>query len=205
MIPTSLPIHPFLMVAVFGLPLALGIGLSTKRWQPAIIRLAPWSALPALAAVIWVPSDEIVSIPWILLEMHLAMDPTGRLFSTVYFAAVVVVRDIRPKLSGIGSATGTILLFLSSEHVRQLRLDRVPGCRQLLCIFCPHELCILRPGGSQRRQRRLAGRPYLHLFGCHRRNPALYGVPFAEPGPLILCCCRISQTYGQRQSPSVWS
>ena len=80
MIPTSLPIHPLLMVAVFGLPLALGIGLSIKRWQPAIIRLAPWSALPALAAVMWVPSDEIISIPWILLEMYLAMDPTGRLF-----------------------------------------------------------------------------------------------------------------------------
>ena len=77
MIPTSLPIYPFLMVAVFGLPLALGIGLKIKRRQPAIVRLAPWSALPALAAVTWVPSDEIVSIPWILLEMHLAMDLTG--------------------------------------------------------------------------------------------------------------------------------
>ena len=80
MVPASLPIQPFLMVAVFCLPLALGIGLSTKRWQPAIVRLAPWSALPALATVIWMPSDEIVSISWILLEMHLAMDPTGRLF-----------------------------------------------------------------------------------------------------------------------------
>ena len=80
MIPTTLQIHPYLMVAVFGLPLALGIGLSIKRRQPTIIRMAPWSALPALAAVIWGPSDEIVSIPWILLETHLAMDPTGRLF-----------------------------------------------------------------------------------------------------------------------------
>ena len=80
MITTSLSIQTFLMVAVFGLPLVLGIGLSIKRWQPAIIRLAPWSALPALAAVIWVPSGEIVSIPWLLLNMHLAMDPTGRLF-----------------------------------------------------------------------------------------------------------------------------
>ncbi len=80
MIATSLSIHPFLMVAVFGLPLALGIGLSIQRWHQAVIRLAAWSALPALAAVMWMPSDEIVSIPWILLEMHLAIDPTGRLF-----------------------------------------------------------------------------------------------------------------------------
>ncbi len=80
MITTRLSIQTFLMVAVFGLPLALGIGLSIKRWQPTIIRLASWSAFPALAAVIWVPSGEIILIPWILLEMHLAMDPTGRLF-----------------------------------------------------------------------------------------------------------------------------
>ncbi|MGD8296715.1 MAG: proton-conducting transporter membrane subunit [Desulfobacterales bacterium] len=80
MITTSLSIQAFLMLAVFGLPLVMGTGLSIKRWQPAIIRLAAWSALPALAAVIWVPSGEIVSIRWILLNMHLAMDPTGRLF-----------------------------------------------------------------------------------------------------------------------------
>jgi multicomponent Na+:H+ antiporter subunit D len=80
MIATSLSIHPFLMVAVFGLPLALGIGLSIRRWHQAVIRLVAWSALPALAAVVWMPSDEIVSIPWMLLEMHLAIDPTGRLF-----------------------------------------------------------------------------------------------------------------------------
>jgi multicomponent Na+:H+ antiporter subunit D len=80
MIATSLSIHPFLMVAVFGLPLALGIGLSIRRWHQTLIRLSAWSALPALAAVGWMPSDEIVSIPWMLLEMHLAIDPTGRLF-----------------------------------------------------------------------------------------------------------------------------
>jgi len=80
MMPTPLNFYAILMPAVFGLPLALGIGLSIIRWQPAIIRLAPWSALPALAAVLWVPSGEIVSIPWVLLKMHLAMDPIGRLF-----------------------------------------------------------------------------------------------------------------------------
>jgi multicomponent Na+:H+ antiporter subunit D len=80
MIPASSPIHLFLMVAVFGLPLAMGIGLSIIRWQSTMIRLAPWSALPALAAVMGVMSGESVSIPWVLLEMHLAIDPIGRLF-----------------------------------------------------------------------------------------------------------------------------
>jgi len=87
MIPTSSPIHPFLMVAVFGLPLALGIGLSIKRWHPAIIRLAPWAALPALAALAWVTPDQIVSIPWLLLKLHLALDPIGRIF--LFFTSVL--------------------------------------------------------------------------------------------------------------------
>ncbi|MGB7920306.1 MAG: hypothetical protein WCF40_09630, partial [Desulfobacterales bacterium] len=80
MMPSTLNIYPPLMLAVFGLPLALGIGLSIMRWQPTIIRLAPWSAIPALAAVLCVPSDAIESIPWVLLKMHLALDPVGRLF-----------------------------------------------------------------------------------------------------------------------------
>ena len=73
-------VHSALMLAVFFLPLALGIGLPIRRWQPAIIKLAPWSALPALAAVIWVSSGRTIVFPWMLLQMHLAMDPTGRLF-----------------------------------------------------------------------------------------------------------------------------
>ena len=80
MMSTNLPINPILMVAVFFLPLCLGLSLLINRWRPTIIKLAPWSAIPALAAVIWLPSDEMVALPWVLLEMHLAVDSTGRLF-----------------------------------------------------------------------------------------------------------------------------
>ncbi|MEJ2166336.1 MAG: complex I subunit 5 family protein [Desulfobacterales bacterium] len=73
-------VHSALMLGVFFLPLALGIGLPVRRWQPMIVKLAPWSALPALAAVIWESSGRTIVFPWILLQMHLAMDPTGRLF-----------------------------------------------------------------------------------------------------------------------------
>ena len=80
MITSTFDLYPILMAAVFGLPLALALGLSIRRWQPAIVSLVPWSAVPALAAVMWVPSDNMVSAPWVLLDMHLAVDPTGRLF-----------------------------------------------------------------------------------------------------------------------------
>lgn len=80
MISTALDFYPVLMLAVFGLPLVVAMSLSITRWQTMIIRLTPWSALPALAAVAWAPSDAIASISWLLLKVHLGVDPTGRVF-----------------------------------------------------------------------------------------------------------------------------
>ncbi len=77
---SAFDIYPILMPAVFGLPLALALGLSIRSWQPGIVRLVPWSTVPALAALAWVKPDEMVSISWLLLDVHLALDPTGRIF-----------------------------------------------------------------------------------------------------------------------------
>ena len=83
MIPTIIKTSPVLMVAAFTLPLAFGIGLTIRSWQATLIRLGPWSALAAVAAVIGVPTEEAVSFSWLLLKMHLAIDSTGRLFLLV--------------------------------------------------------------------------------------------------------------------------
>jgi formate hydrogenlyase subunit 3/multisubunit Na+/H+ antiporter MnhD subunit len=79
--------YPVLMLAVFGLPLALAVGLPKKSWQAAIIRLAPWTAVPALAALVWPAPDEMVLLPWLLLEVTLALDSTGRIF--LFFTSVL--------------------------------------------------------------------------------------------------------------------
>jgi formate hydrogenlyase subunit 3/multisubunit Na+/H+ antiporter MnhD subunit len=87
MITSAFDIDPILMLAVFSLPLALALGLSIRSLQSGIIRLVPWAAIPALATLAWVGPDEMVSIPWLLLEVHLALDPTGRIF--LFFTSVL--------------------------------------------------------------------------------------------------------------------
>jgi formate hydrogenlyase subunit 3/multisubunit Na+/H+ antiporter MnhD subunit len=87
MITSTFDIDPILMLAVFSLPLALALGLSIRSLQSGIVRLVPWSAIPALAALAWAAPDETVSIPWLLLEIHLALDPTGRIF--LFFTSVL--------------------------------------------------------------------------------------------------------------------
>ena len=69
MITSAFDICPILMLAVFGLPLALALGLSIRTLQPGIVRLVPWSAIPALAALAWVAPDEMVSLSWLLLRV----------------------------------------------------------------------------------------------------------------------------------------
>jgi formate hydrogenlyase subunit 3/multisubunit Na+/H+ antiporter MnhD subunit len=87
MIGSIFNLYPILMLGMCGLPLALAISLLIRSWQPTIIRLVPWSAVPALAALGWMPPDEMVSISWLLLKVHLAVDPTGRIF--LFFTSVL--------------------------------------------------------------------------------------------------------------------
>jgi formate hydrogenlyase subunit 3/multisubunit Na+/H+ antiporter MnhD subunit len=80
MIPSEAIISPLLLAAAIGLPLAIGLGLMIRKWQPLLIRTAPWTALPALGAVVWMAADGAYPVPWLLLEARLGIDPTGRLF-----------------------------------------------------------------------------------------------------------------------------
>ena len=87
MIVNDIGLQSLLMQAIIGLPLVLAISLSYKNWRPAIIRLAPWSAVPSLVAVAMIPSDASVSIQWLLLDANFGLDPTGHLF--LFFTAVL--------------------------------------------------------------------------------------------------------------------
>ena len=82
-------ISPLILAASIGLPVATGLGLLISKWQPLLIRAAPWTALPALASVIWIPAGHTFPVPWLLMEARMGIDPTGRLFlmftSTLWF------------------------------------------------------------------------------------------------------------------------
>ncbi len=118
--------YSLLMLAVFSLPLALALGLSIRSLQSGIVRLVPWSAIPALAALGWLPPDEMVSIPWLLLKVHLAVDPTGRIF--LFFTSVLWL------LAGIYAQSylatdprsRKVLLFLFAEHEWEFWFDNIP-------------------------------------------------------------------------------
>ena len=91
MTPADSMISPLILMAASGLPLATGLALFITRWQPLIIRAAPWTALPAIASVIWTPGGKTYPVPWLLLEAQVGIDPTGRLFlmftSALWFLA----------------------------------------------------------------------------------------------------------------------
>ena len=77
---TNVQITSTLLVVVWALPLALCIALTVKRWESFLLRIAPWSALAAAVAAIGISSEKTISISWLLLEMRLGFDPTGRIF-----------------------------------------------------------------------------------------------------------------------------
>ena len=77
---TNVQITSTLLVVLWALPLALGIALTVKRWESFLLRIAPWSALAAVVAAIGISSEKTISFSWLLLEMRLGFDPTGRMF-----------------------------------------------------------------------------------------------------------------------------
>ncbi len=70
-----------------ALPLALGVALLLRIRQAALTRLNPWSALPALAVAVLIPSGTYGEFSWLLLKMRLGVDDTGRVF--LFFTAVL--------------------------------------------------------------------------------------------------------------------
>lgn len=80
-------IQPLLLMLGPGLPFALGLALLLRRWQAALARLTAWSALPALAAAVLVPSGTYGEFSWLLLTVRLGMDDTGRIF--LFFTALL--------------------------------------------------------------------------------------------------------------------
>jgi formate hydrogenlyase subunit 3/multisubunit Na+/H+ antiporter MnhD subunit len=61
----------------FGVALLITLPGPLRRLP---LRLAPWSAIPALAAALLTPPTEPVVLPWLLLGARLGLDLTGQVF-----------------------------------------------------------------------------------------------------------------------------
>jgi formate hydrogenlyase subunit 3/multisubunit Na+/H+ antiporter MnhD subunit len=77
----------FLVVASIALPLLLAFGLAWRSGRGSALALAPWAAVPALAAAFFVPVGSEVSFPWLFLGSRLGLDETGRVF--LFFTALL--------------------------------------------------------------------------------------------------------------------
>ncbi|MEE4271025.1 MAG: complex I subunit 5 family protein [Thermoanaerobaculales bacterium] len=86
-----------LLVAVVVLPLVAAAALAAPRVRPAVLVLAPFSALPALALALFAPSGSVVEIPWLFKHTILLLDDTGRVFlgftGVLYVAAAWYARN----------------------------------------------------------------------------------------------------------------
>jgi formate hydrogenlyase subunit 3/multisubunit Na+/H+ antiporter MnhD subunit len=73
------PAYPSaLLIATIALPMVLAAGLCVRRMRAFALSTAPWAALPGL--LVTAAPQARVDLPWLLLGMHLELDPTARRF-----------------------------------------------------------------------------------------------------------------------------
>jgi formate hydrogenlyase subunit 3/multisubunit Na+/H+ antiporter MnhD subunit len=66
-------------------PALLALGAIFRRGRAVTVRLAPWSAAPALLVSLLPPSDATLHLPWVLTGSSWGLDATGRIF--LFFTA----------------------------------------------------------------------------------------------------------------------
>jgi len=102
----------FLLLLVLVWPLLLAAAASFRATRPLALRLTPWAALPALAAVA-IPNTEL-HLSGVMLGGALALDAIGRVFllsmSVLWLAAGLVARQ---SLGASDSGRFAVLLLLA--------------------------------------------------------------------------------------------
>jgi formate hydrogenlyase subunit 3/multisubunit Na+/H+ antiporter MnhD subunit len=76
-----------LIILTAALPFLLSLCHAVRRWQTVFVKLAPWSAVPALAVSFISPLGGHVEMNWFLLEIQLGLDAVARTF--LFFTALL--------------------------------------------------------------------------------------------------------------------
>ncbi len=108
---TEVIVNTVLVLAVVW-PLLLAAAIVNHATRGMAVALAPWAALPALAAAL-VP-ETALQLPGVLMDSRLHLDSIGRVFlllsASLWLATGLLAR---PLLSGHDSYRGTVLLLLA--------------------------------------------------------------------------------------------
>lgn len=76
-----------LLLAAVCWPFLLACGLCWRALRRVALRLAPWAALPGLAAALFLPGNTSLSLPWVFIGSSFALDSLARAF--LLFSAVL--------------------------------------------------------------------------------------------------------------------
>ena len=71
--------NALILLGVPALPFLLAVLIAAAP-QPALRRLVPWVAFPALALAALAPTGKQADLPWLLTGLELGVDPVGRVF-----------------------------------------------------------------------------------------------------------------------------
>lgn len=85
--------NTFALGFAIAAPLALALGWAAPAGRPAVVRLAPWAALPAWVLALVGPTGPGVELDWIVLGTRLGLDAAGRVF--LFFTALLWGRVAR--------------------------------------------------------------------------------------------------------------
>ena len=69
----------WLLLLAPALPLVWALLLTVRRGE-SLLKLSPWTALPALMAALLAPAGAYVELPSAMLQTRIGMDATGRIF-----------------------------------------------------------------------------------------------------------------------------
>lgn len=115
----------FLLVVIW--PLLLAGAMVFSATHSAVLRLAPWAALPAFLLAVFAPPSASLPLPWLLLGTELGLDDSGRLFllftallwwlSGLYARAYLSDQPGRSRFFGyfLLSMTGNLGLILAQD------------------------------------------------------------------------------------------
>ena len=155
-----------ILIAALLYPLGLLCAMAAPGWRRLALRLAPWAALPALLAAIFLPAHTSLDLPWLFLGCAIELDTLARVFlcfsAGLWLAAGVYAQGFLestndPKVPSffawfLGTMGGNLVLIPAQDMITYISFFT-------LMSFCAYGLIV-----HERTEKNLfAGRLYIAM------------------------------------------